>query len=235
MAYALADVTHLRQIYLNLDEQLKSSARQSWVEEEMQVLLSPDTYVVEPDNAWKRVKTRTTNGQFLAIVRELARFRESYAQTRNVPRSRVFKDDVILELASTKPKNMDDLGKSRLLQRDARKGEVAASILEAIKTGLAMPSSEHPDVAPPKQRKQGVEGLTDLLRVLLKANAERAGVAQKLIATSSDLDALANDEATNAPILKGWRFEVFGADAMRLKQGEVALSATDGVVRVIEL
>ena len=127
--YAIGDVTHLRDIYEFLSDQLQKSGRKKWVAEEMAVLNDPGTYRIEPDEAWKRVKTRTTSGRFLAIVRELARFRETYAQERNVPRSRVFKDDALVELASTKPQTEQDLGRSRLLLREARKGDIAQGIL----------------------------------------------------------------------------------------------------------
>ena len=124
-AYALADVTHLRVIYEFLAGELEKSGRRPWVEEEISILTDPSTYRIEPEDAWQRVKTRTNSGKFLAIVRELAKFRETYAQTKNIPRNRVVKDDALLELASTKPKSLKDLGRSRLLLRDARKGEIA--------------------------------------------------------------------------------------------------------------
>src|SRR6056297_4359771 len=142
--YALADVTHLRVIYEHLASSLAQSGRSEWVEEELATLTDPATYVTEPEEAWLRVKTRTTSGRFLAVVKELARFREIYARDRNIPRNRVYKDDALLELASTKPKTEADLNRSRLLLREARKGEIAEGILAAVKAGLAMPSDEVP-------------------------------------------------------------------------------------------
>ncbi len=233
--YALADVTHLRDIYLHLDAQLTKSGRRSWVEEEMAILTSPDTYVVTPDEAWKRIKTRTNSGQFLAIVRELARFRETTAQTRNVPRNRIFKDDVVLELASTRPKSIEDLNKSRLLLREARRGEIADGILQAVRAGLSTAKADQPDVPDQRERKSSNEALSDLLRVLLKARATEAGVAQKLIATTSELDRLASDELPDLPMLRGWRGEVFGRDAVRLMKGEIALSASVSGVKTVEI
>ena len=177
--YALADVTHLRDIYEYLDKQLIKTDRTSWVAEEEAVLTDPATYHVVPRNAWKRIKTRTTSGRFLAIVRELAEFRETMAQTRNIPRNRVLKDDALIELASTKPKSFEDLNRSRLLLREARKGEIADGILAAVKRGEACPTDDLPKAAPVRVKKNGTESLGDLLRVLLKAKAEKYHVAQK--------------------------------------------------------
>ena len=142
--YALADVTHLRVIYEYLAAELDRSKRQHWVEEELSVLTDPATYLIAPENAWKRVKTRTNSGKFLAIVKELAKFRESHAQGRNIPRNRVFKDDALLELASTKPRSLQDLGKSRMLLREGRKGAVAEGILAAIEAGLETKPEDYP-------------------------------------------------------------------------------------------
>ena len=142
--YALADVTHLRGIYEFLADKLEKSGRKKWVAEEMAVLNDPATYQVDPSEAWQRVKTRTNSGRFLAIVRELARFRETYAQTNNLPRNRVFKDDALVELASTKPQNEKDLSRSRLLLREARKGPIADGILSSVKTGLEVPNDALP-------------------------------------------------------------------------------------------
>lgn len=229
-SYALADVTHLRVIYEFLSEELARNNRESWLAEEIGVLEDPETYITRPEDAWLKVRTRTNSPRFLALLRELARFRETYAQERNIPRSRVFKDDAMIELASTKPGSENDLGRSRLLLRDARKGDIAAGILAAVKLGL-----ETRDLPQPKKEAPGKPGnaaLSDLLRVLLKAKADESGVAPKLIASSSDLDAIATGER-DLPALRGWRAEVFGKDALRLASGEIALSAGDGLVRVV--
>lgn len=221
--YALADVTHLRVIYEHLSAQLDRSGRKKWVAEEMAVLTDPATYQVDPTEAWRRVKTRTQSGKFLAIVRELAQFRERYAQERNVPRNRVFKDDALVELASTKPQSEKDLGRSRLLLREARRGEIAAGILAAVAAGQAAMPNDYPKPAATRDKLQVNPALADLLRVLLKAKADSSDVAQKLIATSADLDALAAG-ARDVPALRGWRKEVFGADALRLCDGQIGLA-----------
>ena len=232
--YALADVTHLRVIYEFLSEELAKSGRRDWVEEELATLTDPDTYVVQPDEAWKRIKTRTNSGRFLAIVRELARFRETYAQTKNVPRSRVMKDDALLELASTKPATLQDLSRSRLLLREARKGDIAEGILEAVRIGREVPPEDQPEPDRSRDKMQVNPALADLLRVLLKAKSEQLGVAQKLIATASDLDEIAAGMRGGAA-LKGWRRKAFGEDALRLCEGKLALRADGQNVLVFEV
>ena len=232
--YALADVTHLRVIYEWLAAQLKKNGRGPWVEEELAILTDPATYTTHPDEAWLRIKTRTSSGRFLAVVKELARFRESYAQAQNVPRSRVMKDDALLELASTRPASMEELGRSRLLLREGRKPEIAEGILAAVKAGLEMRPEDMPKVDPAKDQPQVNGALADLLRVLLKAKSESLGVAPRLIASSADLDAIASG-SREVEALRGWRREAFGEDALRLCKGEVALSAKGNEVRVVRL
>ena len=232
--YALADVTHLRVIYEWLAAQLSKNGRTKWVEEELAILTDPATYTVHPDEAWLRVKTRTNSGRFLAVVKELARFREDYAQRQNVPRSRVMKDDALLELASTRPATMEELGRSRLLLREGRKPEIAEGILAAIKAGLEMKPEDMPKPDISREQMQVNPALADLLRVLLKAKSEQLGVASKLIASAADLDAIAAGER-EVEALTGWRFEAFGEDAIRLCKGEIALSAKGSEVRVVRL
>ena len=224
--YALGDVTYLRDIYEVLSDRLRSTGRQKWVAEEMAVLEDPATYQTDPEDAWKRVKTRTTSGRFLAIVKELARFREAHAQERDIPRSRIFKDDALVELAALKPASDKDLSRSRLLQREARKGDIAAGILAAVKAGLAVPQDRLPKADSGLEKLQVNPAIADMLRVLLKAKSEEKDVAQKLIASSADLDRLAAG-FRDVPALKGWRNEVFGQDAVLLTEGRVAL-AVDG-------
>jgi ribonuclease D len=232
LTYAVADVTHLRVIYEFLSHELKKSGREAWVEEEEAILLNPETYITRPEEAWMRVKTRTTSGRFLAVVRELARFREGYAQNRNIPRSRIFKDDALLELASTKPTTVEELSKSRLLLREARRGDIADGIITAVKAALAMKPDDFPQVDDDGPQLQVNTALADLLRVLLKAKSEQAGVAAKLIANASDLDRIAAGRRDVAA-LTGWRNEVFGHDALRLARGEIALTAAGGAVQVV--
>lgn len=224
--YALADVTHLREVYEFLAAKLAETGRAKWLAEELEILTHPETYIQRPEEAWKRVKTRNSSGRFLAIVRELARFREGYAQSRNVPRNRVYKDDALVELASTKPATAQDLSRSRLLLREARRGDIAEGILKAVADGLNCPNSDLPSPDRSREKLQVNPALADLLRVLLKAKTEDYGVASKLIASAADLDAMSAG-ARDMAALNGWRRDVFGEDAIRLCDGEIAL-ATKG-------
>jgi ribonuclease D len=230
--YAVADVTHLRAIYEWLSAQLRKNGRAAWVGEELAILTDPATYTTLPDEAWMRIKTRTTSGRFLAVVKALARFRETYAQTQNVPRSRVMKDDALLEIASTRPTNHEELGRSRLLLREGRKGDIADGILAAVQAGLEMRPEDMPKPDLTREQLQVNPALADLLRVLLKAKSESLGVAAKLIASAGELDAIAAGER-DVPALHGWRLEAFGEDALRLCRGEIALTARGNEVRVV--
>tara|TARA_B100000780_G_C21099915_1_gene443826 strand:- start:503 stop:1660 length:1158 start_codon:yes stop_codon:yes gene_type:complete len=232
--YAVEDVTHLRGVYLFLKAELERTDRAAWVIEETQSLTDPAIYDVAPSDAWRRIKTRTSSNKFLAFVRELAAFRENYAQNRNIPRNRVYKDDAMVELASTKPTTYEDLSKSRLLQREARKGEIADGIINAIKTVNAMDPEIFPKLPKFNDKLQVNPALADLLRVLLKAKSELSDVAQKMIANSSELDALAAGQR-DLPSLKGWRMDVFGSDALRLCEGKVGLAVKGNKIKLFEL
>ncbi len=232
--YALADVTHLRVIYERLAAKLAKNKRAHWVEEELQTLTNPETYMTRPEEAWKRVKTRTNSARMLAIVRALAEFREAHAQSNNIPRNRVFKDDALIELASTKPQSFDDLQRSRLLLREARKGDIAKGILAAVASALTLQPEHLPKVDKKEDAPDSNPAISEMLRVLLKAKTEHLGVAAKLIASASDLDAMAAGER-NLDMLRGWRAEVFGDEAKRLCQGEIGLVAKERVVTTFEL
>ena len=232
--YALADVTHLRVIYEFLSQKLEKTGRLKWVEEEIKILISPETYDFDPKNSWRRIKTRSNSRQFLGIVAALAEFRENFAQTKNIPRNRVIKDDALLELASNKPKNFDDLSKSRLLLKEARKGELASGLLNAVKIGVNTPDSELPEKVEKSEKNPVNSALADLLRVLLKSCSENAGVASKLIASASDLDSLAAGNR-NLAALQGWRLEVFGKFALDLCNGKIGLSVEGSKVTTIQL
>ena len=232
--YALADVTHLRGIYEFLAKDLERTGRARWVQEELAILTDPATYTVVPDQAWRRVKTRTSSGKFLSMVKELAKFREIHAQSRNIPRNRVFKDDALVELASNKPRSLNDLSRSRLLLREARKGDIAEGILAAVAAADGYSAEQMPKPDRSRENLQVNPALADLLRVLLKSKAEQEGVAQKLVATVSDLDEIAAGRRDVAA-LKGWRGEVFGNDALRLCDGDVAMAVKGSKVVLIDL
>ena len=233
--YAIGDVTHLRTVYEELAVMLNENERSEWLDEELATLLDPKTYDNNPINSWKRIKTKNNNLGFLTVVKSLANFRETTAQLRNVPRNRVLRDEMILELASIRPKTLPDLKKSRLLNEDNKKGLIGEGILKAIRKPIPISDDEIEKLKPTDINKMRSNGLPELLRVLLKANSEKWGVAQKLIASSNDLDDLASNENASIPALKGWRKKVFGNDALRLKNGEIALSSDKGNLKIIEL
>ena len=232
--YALADVTHLRVIYEILSDKLEKTGRLKWVEEELKNLVSPEIYDVNPKNSWRRLKTKSNSRRFLGLVASLAEFRENFAQTKNIPRNRVIKDDALLELASNKPKNLDELSKSRLLLREARKGEVASGLLAAIEKGLNIPDLELPEKKEKLDKGNVNSALSDLLRVLLKSCSESTGVASKLIASAGDLEALAAGDRSIAA-LNGWRYEVFGQSALELCDGKIGLSVRGTKVKTFQL
>ncbi len=234
LEYALADVTHLRKVHEGLSGQLAESGRGPWLAEEMAVLTSPETYAVDPDEVWRRVKARSQSPRYLAIIRSLARWRELTAQARDVPRSRILKDDALVEVASARPKTPDELHKLRLLQREGRKTETAAEILAAVAEGLACPETRLPSLPQPPRRREGSGAVADLLRVFLKARADQLGIAAKLLASSAELDALAGEDDPQVPALQGWRFEVFGRDALRIRDGTVALGVGRSGIELIE-
>ncbi|TNC68060.1 ribonuclease D [Rubellimicrobium roseum] len=234
LRYALADVTHLRPVYIYLSERLKRTGREPWVAEEMAILLDPATYRVDPADAWERVRTRPGSNKMLAALIELARFREEYAQGRDVPRSRVFKDDALIELATTRPTSEADLSKARLLLREGRRGDIADGILAAVRRAAARRPEDLPRQGDAREQLQVNPALADLLRVLLKAKSEQEGVAARLIASSSDLDAIAAGDR-NLPALQGWRREVFGEEAIRLCEGKVGLAAKGQNVITVRL
>ena len=232
--YALADVTHLRQIYEYLKEQLKRNQRETWLEEELNILKNPETYITRPNEAWRRIKSRSNSSKFLAIVARLAEFRETYAQKNNIPRNRVLKDDALMELASLKPKSFDDLSRSRLLLRDARKGKIAKGILDSIKAAEDLKFEQVNYVTKVPKSLNGNSALSDMLRVLLKAKSEELGVAAKLIANSSDLDSIASGERT-VPALSGWRHQIFGREALELCDGKVGLVLQGKNIRTVKI
>jgi ribonuclease D len=221
--YALSDVVHLCRVYESLVRQIDKSGRSDWLEEELGVLRAPETYDLKPEDAWRRLKMRGGNRRFMAIVMEVAAWRERLAQERNVPRSRIMKDEALFEIASQAPASTEELDALRGIPRGFSGSRGAAGLLDAVKAGIALPASAIPEIergpqvsAPPI--------LGDMLRVLLKILCDQHGVAQKLIASSSDLDQIAADDAADVPALSGWRRDIFGQAALELKHGRLALS-----------
>jgi ribonuclease D len=224
--YALSDVTHLCRVYEALKRQLDKSGRSHWLEEELDVLRAPETYELKPEESWRRLKMRGGNRRFTAVLIEIAAWRERLAQERDVPRSRVLKDEALFEIAAQAPQTQDELDSLRGIPRGFASSRAAHGLVEAVRAGLALPASAVPEIdRGPPPAIPAVLG--DMLRVLLKIQCEAHGVAQKLIATSSDLDQIAADDKADVPALSGWRREIFGDAALELKHGRIALSIRD--------
>ena len=233
--YAAGDVTHLARLYPKLVARLERDRRLGWVEEEMTALSDPAAYDVNPDNAWRRLKPRKFNARYLAAFKGAAAWRERTAQQRDMPRGRVLKDEAMDEIASQLPMDADGLNRLRAVPKGFGGSRLGPELVEALREALRDPEAYAPVIekAPPPPANAGAE--VELLKVLLKARAEDAGVASKLIATVPDLEKIAADDAAEVGALNGWRREVFGADALRLKRGELALVLEGARVKVREL
>ncbi|MEE8515808.1 MAG: ribonuclease D, partial [Alphaproteobacteria bacterium] len=231
--YALSDVTHLRVAYEKLAQQLVTSGRTRWLDEEMAILTNPATYLTDPADAWRRLKTRSSNPRFLAVLKELAAWRESEAQGRDVTRNRVLRDDTLLDIAAHRPRSREELLRTRGIDRNSRNPEKADNILAAVARGMDIPNDQCPRPAKPEPLPKGLGATLDLLKVLLKMKCEAEGVAQKLVANSADLERIAVDDDAPVAALSGWRRELFGDDALALKHGERALAIDGNVLRLI--
>jgi len=233
LSYAISDVTHLRDVYVALVEDLGRRGRADWVQEEMEVLTSPDTYRMDPENAWQRLKTRVRKPKELAVLIEVAAWRESEAQTRDVPRSRVLKDDVIADIAVHAPTTVDKLKNLRSLPKGFERSRWGEAIVAAVERGLA---SDLKNLPRPVRFQPTANGtaVVELLKVLLRMISERHHVAAKVIATVEDLERIAADDAADVPALAGWRRELFGEKALALKRGELALAIERGKVAAVE-
>ncbi len=223
--YALADVTYLRKVYEKLAAQLDQSGRHSWLDEEMAVLCDPATYLLDPALAWRRIKVRSNNRRMLALVRELAAWREIAAQARNLPRNRLLREESLLEIAAHAPADVGELARTRGLGRSFAEGKLGAEVLAVVARVKATPESQYPEPEPRREVPPGIGPLTDLLRVLLKLRCEENNVAAKLVADSEDLEMIAADDGAHVRALHGWRAEIFGKDALDLKHGRLALTA----------
>jgi ribonuclease D len=226
--YAIADVTHLRDIYAHLVARLQRSNRLDWLADEMQTLTSPSTYEQHPENAWERLRHRARKPRDLAVLIELAAWREAEAQSRDVPRSRVLKDDVLIELAQAAPRSLDALSDLRAFPRGMERTKAGAEILTAVERGLARDPAGLPKIE--RERRNNNGATVELLKVLLRQVAEETGVAAKMLATVEDLEAIAANDAADAPALKGWRRAIFGEKALELKRGRLALAVENGKV-----
>ena len=231
--YALDDVVHLRRVYEKLSVRLAATDRAHWLEEEMATLTDPATYRLDPAAAWQRLKVRSNNRRMLALVHALSEWRETTAQQRNLPRSRVVRDEQLLEIAAHAPKTADELAHMRGLGKGFAESRFGSEILAVVKRALDLPENAYPEPPQRRQMPPGLGPLTDLLRVLLKLRCEENDVAVKLVADSDDLEEIAASDSADVAALRGWRWELFGKDALDLKHGRLALTAAGKRIKLV--
>ena len=233
LIYAVSDVTHLRDIYVKLSADLEKRGRLNWVEAEMGTLTSPETYRMEPEKAWERLKSRVSKPKELAVLIEIAAWREREAQSRDVPRSRVLKDDVVGDIAVQAPTTVEKLGQLRSLPKSFERSRWGEAIVEAVIRGIERDPKTLPRLDRFRPAPNGA-ATVELLKVLLRMTAESNGVAAKVIATVDELDRIAADDGADVPSLKGWRRELFGEKALALKHGRLALAVEKGRVVTVD-
>jgi len=235
IAYAAADVTHLRDVYRRLRARLEEDGRLEWVAQEMAALTDPALYRGDPETAWERLRPRSGNRRFLGRLQALAAWREREAQRVNIPRQRLIKDEALLEVAATAPADTDALARIRTVTRGFAEGRTGEALLSVIAATTAMPDSALPPAPPPRDTQRPSPALVSLLKVLLVAKCEYHHVAPRLVANSDDLDRLALDDSPAIPAMHGWRREVFGEDALALKRGGIALGTDGRQVKLIRV
>jgi ribonuclease D len=233
--YALGDVTHLRTIYEYLKKQLEKTGRTSWVQEEIAALQDPDLYALHPETAWKRMKPRTSNKRFLAMIASLAAWREREAQARDIPRGRVLKDEALMEIAAHPPSDAESLERIRAVPKGFAASRLGKGLMEAVEEGRHATPPEPIEHDRPRRRREPSQAAVDLLKTLLRLRAEAIGVAPRLIANADDIERLAAEEDEGVPALHGWRAEVFGNDARALRKGDLAIALEGGEAVVVEL
>lgn len=233
--YALADVTHLREVYLHLKAELEREGRSLWLTEEMSVLEARETYDIHPDDAWLRLKMRLRKPQELSILKTVSAWREREARERNVPRGRIVKDDAIYEIAQQQPKDTEALGRLRTIPKGWERSQSGAAIVEAVNAALVIPRNEMPRVPRQASAPEGSGAAVELLKVLLKLTAEKQGVAAKIIANTEDLERIVTEgDGADIAALSGWRRELFGETALKLIGGEVALRFVDRKIEAVD-
>jgi len=235
IAYAAADVTYLREIYRKLRARLEEDGRLEWVAEEMAVLTGPATYRVDPETIWQRLRTRSTSRRYLGMLRALAAWREQEAQRVNIPRQRVLRDEILMELAATAPATSDALERTRGLSRGFVEGQMGQALLAVIAAAKLLPPDALPEAPEERPGPRPSPALVALLKVLLTAKCEEHHVAARLVASSDDLDRLAVEATPDVPALHGWRLRVFGDDALALRQGRIALGTDGRQVRLVSV
>ncbi|MDA5194380.1 ribonuclease D [Govanella unica] len=232
--YALGDVIHLRDVFAKLFAKLEQNGRGSWIDEEMAVLTDTATYRLHPEDAWRRLKPRSRNRRFLALVQALAEWRETEAQRKNVPRNRIVRDDIIMELAAHPPHTEDELGAIRGFSKRSAESKEGQSLLAAVARAEALPDSDLPE-AEHEDRSVGNSPLSDLIKVLLKLRCQENGVAPKLVASSGDLELIAQGGHPEIAALHGWRYELFGRDAEAIREGRLGLAVRGGRLVILDI
>ena len=230
--YALSDVTYLRKIYEQLKKQLQENGRETWLAEELDFVTSTNTYMIDPEKVWLRLKVRSGRPQFLILVQAIAAFREREAQRRDVPRNRVLRDDVLLDIAARAPATPEELAKVRSISANFATSNSGTQILKAISLAKEIPIDKAPKIERTERKNNQGTAVVELLKVLLKMKAEEHNVAQKLIAATADLEAVAADGMADVAFLKGWRREIFGNDALLLKSGKLGLSIENQSIKI---
>ncbi|MDP2620494.1 MAG: ribonuclease D [Hyphomicrobiales bacterium] len=234
LSYALADVTHLLDVHEVLAAKLAENRRADWLREEMEILTAPATYAQRPEDAWKRLKVKLRKSRQLAVLIEAAAWREAEAQRRDQPRGRILKDEAIHEIANHAPTTEEELAQLRMISRGFARSEMARGLVAAVKRGLKRDLKSLPAIDRREAPRAGVGPIGDLLKVLLKMICDEQGVAQRIVATADELHLLAADDKADVPALKGWRRELFGAAALKLKRGETALAIEGDRVAIVE-
>ena len=235
LKYALSDVTHLRKVYESLAKQLKANNRETWLLEELGLVTNPNTYIVDPENIWSRLKVRSGRPRFLILVKALASFREQEAQRKDIPRNRVLRDDVLLDIAARAPETPEELAKVRSISTNYAASKSGNEILKTISLARKIPTEKAPKIEKRERKNHHSSAIVELLKVLLKMKSEENNVAQKLIAGTADLEAIAEDDMANVPALKGWRRKIFGNDALLLKSGKIGLSIYNSSVKISQI
>jgi ribonuclease D len=233
--YALDDVRYLRQVFLNLEKELKERGREDWVHQEMNILTSPETYRNAPELAWQRIKMKTDRPKVLSVLREIADWREREAQKRDIPRQRVIRDETIADIAVHAPRSVEELSQIRGLPGDLVRGRFGAALLAAIEKGLATPASEAPQLPRKPRLAPELVPVVEMLKMLLRIECSDKEVAAKIVANSDDLELIALEDNPDIPAMKGWRFEAFGRDAVALKRGEIMLGLKNRQIVKIDL
>ena len=224
LSYALSDVTHLVNIYCFLREVLKDTNRESWLDEENEILKNPQTYVIDPNEAWHKIKHRSHSPHFLTILRELAAWREKRAQEKDTPRQSIIKDDILLNIAAMNPKTQQELTQIRNIRKDILNGKLASEILTTLEKARKIPSSQYVQLEKENRSKPGAPALSELLKLLLRIKSQEHGVVARLIANDDDIKNLSSFSDDKNPVLKGWRYEIFGKDALSLRDGTLSIS-----------